>query len=417
MIGAGVVGVATAYELATLEHEVTVFERRSSVATEGSYALAGLLADCSPLPGTLAGLRLSGPWGMGAARPADGALGVAWPRLPLHLPWLLRQWRGRRGSAWSSLLHAMPALALTSRERVDALTAAHQLFYERHAGVFLLWTRAPKAPKDEEPPIAAAQWLGEEATRALQPALAPGWPLKAALRLPNGQVGNARLFTQGLKTQAQRLGVRFCFDTEVHALEQRGTTWHATLDPSPATPPLPSAFEAVVICAGVGSRALLRSAGLKPALGVATTYALTAPLRHVDGLGIAGPLGAVVDVQTGLVISRLGQRVRVSGLQTLGTAAQEPPAAVGRRLHAALDAAFPGCAVIREARVWQGQRLCTPDGAPLIGPTAAPGLWLNLGHGAHDWALAPGAAHGLALQLSQADAAPALQAFAPSRLL
>ena len=416
LIGAGVAGVATAYELAALQHQVTVFERRSSVATEGSYALAGLLADCSPLPDEAAGT-----W------PASQGAGPVWrgcapstPRTPwiagmLHLPWLLRQWRSRHGPLRARQLQALTLLTKASRERVNALALQHQLAHEQQSGLLLLWPHAPRHLHRGETAGGVAPWLDNDGARALQPDLSPGWPLKAALGLPNGQVGNARLFTQGLKAQAQRMGVEFLFDTEVLALVRRGQTVQPICKPGPAVQVDAAAYDAVVVCAGIGSQALLRSAGLRLPLKRATAYALTAPLQHLDGLGLPGPRGAVVDMQSGLVISRLGQRVRVTGLRTLGRAPRQAPAAIGRRLHAAMEAAFPGCAVVREARAWQGEQLCTPDGGPLLGPTGLPGLWLNLGHGAHDWALTSGAARMLALQMSRVEVPEVLQAFAPGR--
>jgi D-amino-acid dehydrogenase len=417
LIGAGVAGVATAYELAALQHQVTVFERRSSVATEGSYALAGLLADCSPLPDEVAGTL-----------PVSQGTGAAWdscapstPRTPwmsglLLLPWLLRQWRSRRGPLRARQLQALTLLTKASRERVNALALQHQLAYEQEAGVLLLWPHAPKHLHRGQAVDGAAPWLDSDGARVLQPDLAPGWPLKVALGLPGGQVGNARLFTQGLKAHAQRMGVEFVFDTEVCALAHHGQTLQPICKPGPTTAQADAGvYDAVVVCAGIGSQALLRSAGLRLPLTRTTAYALTAPLQHLDGLGMPGPRGAVVDVQSGLVISRLGQRVRVTGLRTLGRGPRQAPAAISRRLHAAMEAAFPGCAVVREARVWQGEQLCTPDGGPLLGPAGLPGLWLNLGHGAHDWALASGAARMLALQMSRVEVPEVLQAFAPGR--
>lgn len=421
VVGAGIQGVATAHELSLLQHEVTVFERRGSVATEGSFALPGLVAACSPLPWGLPGLPRQR---LRAWLAPKGALHARLGSLVGHAPWLWRQARSRPGTA---LAQALQALAQASQQRLQHLTQTLRLDYEQTAGGLLLISH-PKQLKALEQALAAEpkpsglQLLDAQQARAQEPGLAPGWPLLAAVQLPAGLVGNGRQLAQLLKQQAQKQGARFRFDTTVRGLQAGGPGSAPSL--LLAGEPSPLAFDAVVLCAGQGSAALLKTLGLKWPLLAPWAYALTAPLRALDELGPQGlpehlppegPRAGFVDARTGISISRLGQRVRITGISELGGSPRRHDPAVLRQLHGLLESAYPGCAVLRESTPWKGLRPRLPDGAPLLGASGLPGLWLNLGHGAHGWGLACGAAQMLALQISGQPAPVAIDALGPKR--
>ena len=406
VVGAGIVGVTTAFELAAQQHEVTVFENRGSVATQGSFAQPGLLAACAPLPWGVPGLaRRLAPW----LRPQT---------VLRQLPWFWQHQRAMRPAAQSERALAMQALAHASRKRLGELTQQLNLAYEQQSGGLVLLSRpaqvaaVSRAMKVQAPGYEGLELLDADAARALEPGLAATWPLRAAVRLPSAMVGNGRQLAHLLKAQAHKLGAVFRFDSEVTAIRP-GLPASVVLAGGET-----QSFDAVVVCAGLGSRRLLAAAGLKLPLLAPWGHAVTAPLSHLEGLGDSpdAPRAAVVDASNGIVISRLGQRVRVAGAEELGGPANTVGATALKRLYAALEATFPGCAVTRDARHWKGPRPQLPDGAPVIGPAAAPGLWLNTGHGAHGWALACGAAQLLAQQMARQPMAFDVRAFSLQRL-
>jgi D-amino-acid dehydrogenase len=403
VVGAGLVGVMTAYELAARQHEVTVFESRGSVATQGSFAQSGLLADLSPLPWGIPGLgRRVAPW-MGP-----------WAALR-HLPWFWRHQRAGRSAVQADRAPHVFALAQASRTRLGELTHQLNLAYEQQSGGLVVLSRpaqvlaVTRAIAAQVPGSQGLELLDAEAARALEPGLAARWPLRAAVKLPSAMVGNGRQLAHLLKTQAQQRGAVYRFDTEVAAVRP-GTPASVVLRSGES-----QSFDAIVVCAGLGSRALLATAGFRLPLLAPWGHAVTAPLSHIEGLGDSpsAPRAAVIDAVTGIVISRIGQRVRVAGAEEPASHNQAPSPAALRRLHAALEAAFPGCAVTRDAHHWKGPRPQWPDGLPRFGASTAPGLWLNLGHGAHGWALACGAAHALAQQMAQEPVGFETRAFAP----
>jgi D-amino-acid dehydrogenase len=175
-------------------------------------------------------------------------------------------------------------------------------------------------------------------------------------------------------------------------------------------------FDAVVVCAGVAAKALLGKAGAKLPLLPVYGYSVTAPLRHFDGHASPGPRAALFDAQQRVTISRLGQRVRVSGGMEIAGSAGQMASATLKKLYQVLDNWFPAAAVTREAQSWKGAQPLLPDGLPVIGESGAPGLWLNIGHGGSGWTLACGSARVIAERLSGRAAPLDVSRFALSRL-
>ena len=392
IIGAGIVGITTAYELTLQGHAVSVFERHSSVAAESSFAHGGLIgAGHLSLPAAGAGLRR---WRhFGAHSEGLDFVGTAALR---HAPWLWRRWRAGRPAAQDRHRLAMQNLTLFSRDRMLALTRTLQLDYEQTPGLLLLLRTA----RDTASARAGLQWLKDNGQvfevldaarcRKVEPALHADTALHAGVHWPHDGVGNCRHFAQLLKAQAQTLGTQFFFDCPVLNVAPGNR-------PVLHTPPAAQhAFDAVVICAGAGANGLLSRIGLRLPLVSVSGYSVTAPLRQFDGQPALAPHGAVLDAAQGVSITRLGQRVRVSGGAELGgyTGRINPQAL--QRLYGVLDDWFPSAALTRQAQHWKGARPMLPDGPPVLGASGAPGVWLNLGHGASGWAMACGSARVLA---------------------
>jgi D-amino-acid dehydrogenase len=390
IIGAGIVGVTTAYELALQGHTVSVFERHSSVAVEASFAHAGLLgAGHFLLPAT-------GPrrWRhLGAHADALDMVGAAALR---HAPWLWRRWRAGRPAQQIKHRLAMQNLALFSRDRMLGLTRTLQLDYEQSPGLLLLLrtAREAAAARAELKALKANGQMFELLDRArcqqVEPALHTDTPLYAGVFWPHDGVGNCRHFAQLLKAQAQAIGVQFYFDTPVHALTPGARPTLQTVGADAHS------FDAIVVCAGARANQLLQPLGLGLPLVSVSGYTLTAPLRSLDGQPDLAPRAAVIDLAHGVTITRLGQRVRVSGGAELGGYAGRMAPQALQRLYRVLDDWFPGAALTRQALHWKGSRPMLPDGPPVLGASGAPGVWLNLGHGGNGWAMACGSARVIA---------------------
>jgi D-amino-acid dehydrogenase len=422
VIGAGIVGVTSAYELAHDGHQVTVYERRGSVAAETSFANAGFIA-----PGYIA------PWA------APGSAGKALRSLfsrhaavrvrptldPATIAWLVRWWRACGARTYQTNRLRMQRLAFFSRERLHEVTRDLKLEYERSDGCLVL-LRTPQDLALAEASLTTVskadtryEMLDAAQCRAVEPGLNPDTELHAGIHLPDDEVGNCREFATLLRVEAQRLGARFCFHTRVDQIvagrepqlvhvyappdESGYSTGISESPPNEAQDTQPSvqhpitdAFDAIVVCAAVDSAALLRPHGLQLPLVPVYGYSVTAPLRRNDAHPDLGPRSGVMDERYKVAISRLGSRVRVAGTAQIGGAPKQHHPKSLATLYKVLHDWYPGIAQLKQAQTWKGARPMLPDGPPVLGRSGIDGVWLNLGHGSSGWALACGSARLLA---------------------
>ncbi len=429
VIGAGIIGVTSAYELAADGHDVTVFERRGSVAAESSFANAGVIAPGYVTPWASPGM----PWHVMSHLFQRHAPVRVNARLgPSTLGWMWRWWRACRPAAYRSNRANLHRLANYSRQRLHKLTHALQLDYERAEGYLVLLRSAREAERAQ----ASLDLLKEagvkhhflDAThcRHIEPGLSVDAPLHAGIHLPQDEVGNCRQFALLLRTEAERLGAKFRFHTNVQGLvpgskpmltkvysPMEESTWvsvdAARLD-GPPTDVLPfepetEAFDAVIVCAAVDSTQLLRPHGLRLPLAPVYGYSVTAPLRKLDVHPDMGPRSAVMDERYKVAVTRIGSRLRVAGSAEIGGRPEQHHKAALATLYKVLNDWFPGAAHMSQAQVWKGARPMLPDGPPLLGESGLPGVWLNLGHGSSGWALACGSARVVADAVSSRAAA------------
>jgi D-amino-acid dehydrogenase len=417
VVGAGIAGVTTAHELALDGHEVTVFERRGGVAAEASFAHAGL-GFSPPLTAWEApGLPV-------ALRRRPSALQLARLPGPALATWL-RRWAGHAGAeGFAAQCTALHPLAVYSQQRLARLSESHDLAHEQGRGLLVL-LRTPQDLTRAREGLKLLATLGTDfhlvdadEARVLEPALLSTTALRAAVHLPREPHGNGRQLAQRLKAEAQQRGVRFVFERQVRTLEAGPPLrlhHEAAEGAEVADAPAHDTFDAVVACAGADGRALLKPLGLKLPLQAVHGYSITAPLRRREGEPVPGPRLALVDEQFKAALTPLGDRLRVAGVAELGGAPADLAAPALDTLYRVLHDWFPGHVQLQHVQRWKGARATLPDGLPLIGAAAVPGLWLNLGHGDRGGALACGAARALADRIGGRAPALDLSAFAPDR--
>jgi D-amino-acid dehydrogenase len=441
VIGAGIIGVTTAYELSADGHQVTVFERRGSVAAETSFANAGVIAPGYVTPWAAPGMPAKV---LGQMLRQHAPVRIR--GLPITaLPWMWRWWRACRLRTYQANRLRMQRLAHFSRDRLHALTAELKLDYERSDG-YLVLLRTAKDLAMVQPGLASLaelktrfETLDAAQCRVVEPGLNVEAELHAGIYLPDDEVGNCRQFSHLLRGEAQRMGARFRFHTNVlriiggpspqlvheHAPPQESVTLAASTesaandaqDTQPmALEPVTEGFDAVVVCAAIGSAALLRPLGLKLPLQAVHGYSITAPLRRHEGRADHGPRSALMDEHYKVAISRLGARVRVAGSAEIGGSdTLQHPGSLDT-LYKVLHDWFPGSAHLGQAQRWKGARPMLPDGPPVLGRSGIDGVWLNLGHGSSGWALSCGSARLLAGALAGRPAAIDMEGLGVERL-
>ncbi len=418
IVGAGIIGVTSAYELGAEGHDVTVFERRSSVAEETSFANAGLVAPGYVTPWAAPGMPMKVLCHLGSRhRPVRMHVGV-------DLGWAWQWWRACRLRTYQANRLRLHRLAVFSRERLQQLTSTLHIDYERRQG-YLVLLRTSKELALAQPGLETLATLGTrhavldaDQCRRVEPGLDAQTPLHAGIHLPDDEVGNCRQFALLLRREAEKHGVRFRFDTTVQRIEAGPAprvvhlrAGHAATAPPaqrksvsdewPDTRPQPhesitESFDAIIVCAALGAPALLRPLGVNLPLQAVYGYSITAPLRRDDQIIDPAPRSALMDERYKVAISRLGNRVRVAGSAEVGGARDKINPHAVATLYKVLDDWFPGAAHASQAQVWKGARPMLPDGPPVLGASGVDGILLNLGHGSSGWALACGSARLLA---------------------
>ena len=394
VIGAGIIGITTAYELAADGHEVTVFERRGAAAEETSFANAGVVAPGSVTPWAAPGMPGKV---LGNLLSRHAAVKLSLPLSGTDLAWMWKWWRACKLETYLSNRVRLQRLAFYSRERLHHLTTVLQLDYDRSDGYTVL-LRSEKDSRLVQPGLqvlrdagVAFSEINAQAVRKLEPAINPDTEFLGGIHLPDDEVANCRQFALLLKDKARDSGVKFEFSTTVAQLNPAGAASVLI-----AGEDSPRQFDRVVMCAGLASAALLKPLGLKIPMTAVYGYSISAPIREP----LNAPRSALMDERYKVAISRLGNRVRVAGSAEIGGSLGKHRASSVQTLYKVLHDWFPGAAQIANTgasvQLWKGARPMLPDGPPLVGDSGIAGLWLNLGHGSSGWALSCGSARALA---------------------
>ena len=395
ILGAGIIGVTTAYELAADGHAVTVFERHTSIGEEASFANAGIIAPAGCVsPWSAPGM--AGKLGRQILT-SNAPLRMARPLRAADLGWMRRWFTACRSANFSVNQTRLMRLALYSQQRMREISASMAYTFDRSDGYMVL-LRSEKTRKQIQPSLAALRELGVPfheisavEARQVEYALHPLTDLAGAIYFPQDEVANCRQFAIILRDAAEQLGARFEFSTSVASIDP---TQPASL--RIANEESPRRFDAIVVCAGVQSASLLAPLGIRLPLRPVYGYSISAHIPE----SLNAPRSGVMDEHYKVTITRLGQRVRVAGASEIGGRPGHMDDGAIRKLYKVLADWFPAAGRLSKGvQVWKGASPALPDGSPVLGPSGIPGLWLNVGHGASGWTLACGSARILADQI------------------
>jgi D-amino-acid dehydrogenase len=386
VLGAGVVGTASAWYLAKAGHEVTVIDRQKGAGLETSFANAGQVSPGYSAPWAGPGIPAKAvKWLMMRHRPL-----VLWPLFDARLyDFILKMLVNCTTPAYRVNKTRMVRLAEYSRDALKALRAETGIAYDqRTQGTLQLF----RTQKQLDGIGLDTRILGEFGVPyevldnagcvGAEPALARvREKFVGGLRLPGDETGDAHVFTQRLAALAEQAGVTFRYDTRIDGIDVAGDRVAAARTEAGAVN-----GDAYVVALGSYSRALLKPLGLRIPVYPVKGYSITAPLKEDAG----APVSTVMDETFKIAITRLGDRIRVGGTAEL--AGFSLTLRVPRRetlLHSVTDL-FPDGGDYGKASFWTGLRPMTPDGTPVVGPTRYRNLFLNTGHGTLGWTMACG---------------------------
>ena len=386
VLGAGVIGVTCAYELARAGHEVEVVERRSGAALETSFANAGEISPGYSSPWAGPGVPLKAvKWLLMQHRPL-----VIRPHLDLEfVRWCAAMLRNCTAQRYAVNKARMLRLAEYSRDCLIEMRGTTGIAYdERTQGTLQLFrTQAQLDATGADIAVlkrdgVAFELLDRAGCIGAEPALAHVRDkFVGGLRLPGDETGDCFLFTQRLAVLAAGLGVRFRYDTAIQSL-----LVDAARVSGVQTDAGPLHADAVVAALGSYTPLLLRPLGLRIPVYPVKGYSLTLPIVDAQ----RAPESTVMDESHKVAVTRLGSRIRVGGTAELAGYTLQLHEARRRTLEHVVGDLFPGGGDSAKASFWCGLRPMTPDGTPIVGATPRRGLYLATGHGTLGWTMAAG---------------------------
>lgn len=386
VLGAGVIGITTAWYLLERGHDVVIIDRQPGPAGETSFANAGEIS-----PG------YASPWaGPGIPRKALGWLLmrhaplVLRPRAdPAMLAWLVAMLGNCTASAYARNKQRMVRLAEFSRDCLGELRATTGIAYdERTQGTLQLFRKQQQIDglggdlevlRHFGVPF---ELLDRQGCIAAEPGLAfAAADFVGGLRLPNDETGDCFTFTNVLAQMAQAAGAEMMMNTSITRL--RSSDGRVTgVETSAGL----IAGDAFVVALGSYSPALVAPLGLKLPVYPVKGYSITVPITAPD----RAPVSTLLDESFKIAITRLGSRIRVAGMAEISGFSHDLPRRRRETLLHSLTGLFPGAADTSEPQFWSGLRPMTPDSTPVVGATPVPDLFLNTGHGTLGWTMACG---------------------------
>ena len=396
VLGAGVVGVSSAWYLARAGHEVTVIDRQPSPGQETSFANGGQISVSHAEPWSNPHAPLRALRWMGRE---DAPLLFRFRAEQALLDWSWRFLRECTPGRTRANIRDILALAIYSRDKLGELRRETGIEYEHLVrGILHVYTDE----KEYAGALEAARVMRKfgcdrravdaDECVAIEPALKAARPLLVGGDFTKeDESGDAMLFTRRLAEKAAQAGVRFRFDCRVERL-LKGRHGIEGVCASNGQGPEDITADAYVVACGSYSPLLLRPLGINIPVYPAKGYSATIPLSDRS----VAPTVAMTDDGHKIVFSRLGQRLRVAGTAEFNGYNTEHNEVRCQALIQRTHALFPELNPAGEPEFWNGLRPATPSNVPLVGKTRMPNLFLNTGHGTLGWTMACGSGQALA---------------------
>ena len=401
VLGAGLLGVTSAYFLRQQGHEVTVVDRQATPAAETSFANGGQIS-----------VSHAEPW----ANPSAPLKVLKWlgqedAPLLFRIRADLRQWmwglqflRECTPARTRHNIEQIVRLGTYSRDTLQQLRVERGIQYDQRTQGILHFYTNEKEFEGAEAPAQQMRDLGcdrrvisaDEAVR-IEPALAHIRPqLAGATYTAEDESGDANQFARELVKRCEEDGVQFLMSHTVTALrEVAGAIDHVEATDSEGRFQRLRA-DAYVLAMGSLSPLIAKPLGIELPIYPAKGYSVTMPVKDAR---MAHQV-SLTDDEYKLVFSRLGDRLRIAGTAELNGYDRDLNRVRCEAIVRRVEELFPGAGDTERAQFWTGLRPATPSNVPLIGRSKVKNLFLNTGHGTLGWTHACGSGKSIARILS-----------------
>ena len=427
VLGAGIIGISTAWHLLELGHEVTVVDRQPDAALETTFANAGQISVsyCEPWANKDAPLKAL-KWMFSKEAPL-----LFRPQLPTFGPFAKfgggwQQWRwgmqflGQcNDAAFERNVQQIVALGVYSHLALKDIVNATNIEYNRlEQGIAHYFTDPHALDAAGEAALLMQKYgvdrqvLGRDDILKIEPALKSfASQIVGGTYTASDESGDARVFTQKLAALCAAKGAEFLYGHDVIQLNKSQNTIKSIAIQAVNTPargqnngqkPRVLVADAFVVACGSYTAPLLRTVGVDvpiyPGKGYSATFKILKPEL--------APNVSVIDDQAKCAITRLGDQLRVAGTIEIGDYDNRIDSDLSqircRMLTKRVETVLPGVCDTRSVEeggspnYWAGLRPATPTNIPIIGKTSVGKLWVNAGHGTLGWTHGAGSGKAIA---------------------
>ena len=388
VIGAGIVGLTTAWYLQRDGHRVTVVDRREHVGLGSSMANGGQLSYryVAPLADPEILARIPG-WMLQRDAPVRFK-----PRFdPAQWQWILRFLQACNSSDKLRSVAALLPLSLYSQRLIHDLVDKDGFEFDYRQNGKLIIHRQRRSFEAARTLLQKHRELSEfqqaldrDACLALEPSL-----LRIAERIAGGihtaneEAGDCYKLCQELAERLARGPSPVCFrlGEAASGFEVAGGGVRAVI-----TSGGPIRGDACVIAGGAEVGRLLAPLGIRVPVYPLKGYSISLPINDPAGV----PEASITDYQRKIVYARLGNRLRVAGMADIVGFGEGLNSTRIDTLLRATRETFGAGVDLSTVTSWAGLRPATPTGRPVVDRGPIPKLWLNIGHGALGFTLASG---------------------------
>jgi len=408
VLGAGIIGISTAWHLQERGHEVTVVDRQPTAARETSFANAAQISVsyCEPWANRHAPAKLL-KWMFRDDAPLLFRPQLDWQQWRWGLQFLAQC----NDAAFERNLRQLVALGAYSHAALKDVVRATGIEYQRlERGIAHYFTDqasfdgAGEAARLMQKYGVQRKVVSRGELLAIEPAFKSfAHCIVGGTYTASDESGDARLFTEQLAQRCEARGVQFLYSHDVERLLKAGGAVETVVVRDRASKRAREIkADAVVVACGSYSAPLLRTVGVDLPIYPGKGYSATFKLKKPE----LAPYVSTIDDEVKCAMSRLGDELRVAGtieLSGYDLSLHSPLAkARCRMLAQRVEQVLPGACDTRteeeggNPRFWTGLRPATPTNIPYIGRTKVGRLWVNAGHGTLGWTHGAGSGKALA---------------------
>ncbi len=380
ILGAGFIGVTTAYFLAKEGHQVSLIERHNGPAEECSYSNGAQLSYCHAEPWAgIKTLKNAAKW----IGKNDAPLLFRFRFDTEQWLWMLKFLTYCNAKSAAKNTEKILSLGLYSRKILHESNYNFDFNYEKGGKLFIFEDKEEyniylHQARFQELLGSRYQVLSEKEALGYEPSLESFAPkVHGYIRDPLDESADPYKFTLGLNEELKKMpNVALFYDEEIKEISTEGKNISKVI-----TDKQEIEADLFICCLGAYSKQFGKQIGINIPIHPIKGYSITADIKN----SAKAPLNSITNYYEKIVFSRLGNKLRVAG--TAEFAGYDHSISRERidMMKHSLEKHFPGSYEEGNVSEWACLRPVTPDSVPIISRSKYDNLLFNTGHGTLGW--------------------------------